>query len=436
MKKWLIGLLAAALTLLVGFAAAEEADTLTSGDWEYRILENGTAEITAYNNIINGMDPIEIPIPDELDGITVSSIESNPFRIYNATAFTVSPDHPYFEVVDGVLFSKADKRLIVYPLMKEAAAYTIPDGTEIIGESAFFLCRNLNSITIPDSVREIGNGAFFYCTELTSIRIPEGVTSISESMFNGCNALTSVTLPDSVTSIGALAFSDCWNLTFLKIPDSVTSVDINPFYNCKQLVLTLSPDHPALEIVDGVLFSKLDKRLIRCPSMKRSAAYAVPEGTQTIGAYAFSFCDALTSITLPNSVTKIDYGAFWGCAALTDIDIPDGITTIEGETFSLCVSLNSIVLPDGITEIGAAAFNQCNALTNINIPDSVTSIGENAFAVCLSLASISLPDGVTSIGYNAFGGCPNLTLVVGHHTYAAQYAEENNIPYAFPASDS
>ena len=378
------------LTLLVGCAAAAEAGFQRSGDWEYRILENGTAEIIAYNNIVNGMDPIEIPIPDELDGITVSSIKGNPFCIYNATAFTVSPDHPYFEVVDGVLFSKTDKRLIAYPLMKESTAYTIPDGTEIIGESAFFLCRNLNSITIPDSV----------------------------------------------TSIGALDFSDCWNLTFLKIPDSVTNIDINPFYNCNQLVLTLAPDHPALEIVDGVLFSKLDKRLIRCPSMKRSAVYTVPEGTQTIGAYAFSYCDALTSITLPNSVTKIDYGAFWGCAALTDINLPDSVTTIEDDTFSLCLSLNSIVLPDGITEIGAAAFNQCNALTSINIPDSVTSIGGNAFAVCLSLARISLPDGVTSIGYNAFGGCPNLTLVVGHHTYAAQYAEENNIPYAFPASDS
>lgn len=189
MKKRLIGFLAVVLTLLVGCAAAAEAGFQRSGDWEYRILENGTAEIIAYNNIVNGMDPIEIPIPDELDGITVSSIKGNPFCIYNATAFTVSPDHPYFEVVDGVLFSKTDKRLIAYPLMKESTAYTIPDGTEIIGESAFFLCRNLNSITIPDSVREIGNGAFFYCTELTSIRIPEGVTSISKSMFNGCNAL-------------------------------------------------------------------------------------------------------------------------------------------------------------------------------------------------------------------------------------------------------
>ena len=414
MKKWLIGLLAAALTLLVGFAAAEEADTLTSGDWEYQMLEDGTAEITNYLRYVDyDIDTIEIHIPDELDGITVSSIKGNPFRNYDATAFTVSPDQHYFEVVDDVLFSKADKRLIAYPLMKEATAYTIPDGTEIIGESAFCFCENLSSITIPDSVKKIGDSAFFYCTELTSIRIPEGVTSISESMLYGCSALASVILPDSLTSIGPLAFFLCCNLTSLHIPDSVTSIDHNPFYGCDQLVLSLSDDHPTLEIVDDVLFSKTDKRLIRYPIMKNNTVYTVPEGTQIIGTFAFSDCETLTRITLPNSVTSIEFRAFTCCTALTDINIPEGVTNIEDETFADCFALTSISLPDSVTSIGSGAFNCCSMLTNLSIPDCVTYIGRAAFS-----------------------DCSNLTLIVGHHTYAAQYAEENNIPYAFPASDS
>ena len=414
MKKWLIGLLAAALTLLVGFAAAEEADTLTSGDWEYQMLEDGTAEITNYLRYVDyDIDTIEIHIPDELDGITVSSIKGNPFRNYDATAFTVSPDQHYFEVVDDVLFSKADKRLIAYPLMKEATAYTIPDGTEIIGESAFCFCENLSSITIPDSVKKIGDSAFFYCTELTSIRIPEGVTSISESMLYGCSALASVILPDSLTSIGPLAFFLCCNLTSLHIPDSVTSIDHNPFYGCDQLVLSLSDDHPTLEIVDDVLFSKTDKRLIRYPIMKNNTVYTVPEGTQIIGTFAFSDCETLTRITLPNSVTSIEFRAFTCCTALTDINIPEGVTNIEDETFADCFALTSISLPDSVTSIGSGAFNCCSMLTNLSIPDCVTYIGRAAFS-----------------------DCSNHTLIVGHHTYAAQYAEENNIPYAFPASDS
>ena len=72
------------------------------------MLEDGTAEITNYlRHVDYDIDTIEIHIPDELDGITVSSIKGNPFRNYDATAFTVSPDQPYFEVVDDVLFSKA-----------------------------------------------------------------------------------------------------------------------------------------------------------------------------------------------------------------------------------------------------------------------------------------------------------------------------------------
>ena len=102
MKKWLIGFLALVLTLLVGCAAAAEAGFQRSGDWCFRILEDGTAEILYHWGFY---DDAELPIPDELDGATVSHIDSNFFHFSHVTAFTVSPTHPYFEVVDGVLFS-------------------------------------------------------------------------------------------------------------------------------------------------------------------------------------------------------------------------------------------------------------------------------------------------------------------------------------------
>ena len=409
MKKWLIGFLAVVLTLLVGCAAAAEAGFQRSGDWCFRILEDGTAEILYHWGFY---DDAELPIPDELDGATVSHIDSNFFHFSHVTAFTVSPTHPYFEVVDGVLFSKADKRLIAYPSHKKAAAYAIPEGTKIIGEDAFSHCENLTSITIPDSVREIRDSAFAFCTALTSICIPNSVTCISDSMFFYCVALTSVTLPDSVTSIGSQVFSYCNNLTSLKIPDSVTNMDANPFYGCDQLVLLLSPDHPTLKVVDGVLFSKPDNRLIYYPNIKKES-YVVPEGTQTIGAFAFTECDALTHVTLPDSVTSIECDAFWDCPALTDINIPEGITAIEDYTFGYCISL-----------------------TNISLPQSLTSIGYWAFSSCYSLTRLTIPDSVTSISDEAFDGCSDLLLIVGRNTYAAQYAEENGIPCAFLASDN
>ena len=92
----------------------------------------------------------------------------------------------------------------------------IPEGTEKVGDYAFYNCRGLTSITIPDSVTSIGECAFYDCSGLTSITIPDSVTSIGSSAFFGCSGLTSITIPDSVTSIRDYAFYNCSGLTSIK----------------------------------------------------------------------------------------------------------------------------------------------------------------------------------------------------------------------------
>ena len=92
----------------------------------------------------------------------------------------------------------------------------------------------------------------------------------------------------------------------------------------------------------------------------------------------------------------------------TDIVIPaeygEGIpVTGIGETaFSRCNTLTSIIIPDNVTSIGEYAFSFCSALTSIEIPGGVTSIEKNVFYGCSSLTSIEIPDSVTSIGDYAF----------------------------------
>ena len=99
---------------------------------------------------------------------------------------------PSLEMIDGVLYSKADKRLVWYPMTSEADTYEVPDGIRIIGGQAFYSCNSLISITLPDSITAIGDFAF-----------------------GSCHSLTSITLPDSVTTIGYGAFIDCESLTFI-----------------------------------------------------------------------------------------------------------------------------------------------------------------------------------------------------------------------------
>ncbi len=128
-----------------------------------------------------------------------------------------------------------------------------------------------------------------------------------------------------------------------------------------------------------------------------------------IGDWAFRSCGNLTSIEIPNSVTRIGKFAFSDCLSLTTIEIPDSVTSIGEAAFSFCLSLTSIEIPDSVTSIGGSTFQFCDSLTSINIPNSVTSIGHSAFYNCTSLTTIEIPDSVTSIGDEAFYDCDSLT---------------------------
>ena len=131
----------------------------------------------------------------------------------------------------------------------------------------------------------------------------------------------------------------------------------------------------------------------------------------SIGERAFSACNSLTSITIPESVTSIESGVFYGCTSLTIITIPESVTSIESGVFRDCSNLTSITIPEGVTSIGAEAFRNCTSLTTITLPESVTSIGGYAFSGCSGLTTINIPEGVTSIGVYAFSGCSGLTTI-------------------------
>ena len=219
-----------------------------------------------------------ITIPD-----SVEQIGTNPFTVCSALkSISVSPEHPYFATIDGVLFRKADKALISYPAGISSSTYTIPQGITAIGDSAFYYCDSLTSVSIPDSVTSIGDNAFYFCESLTSVTIPDSVTAIGDSAFSYCDSLTSVSIPDSVTSIGDEVFYSCSSLTSVNIPDSVTSIGDRAFCYCDSLT-----------------------------------SVSIPDSVTAIGNRAFYYCDSLTSVSIPNSVTSIGDYAFGDCSNLT-----------------------------------------------------------------------------------------------------------------------
>ena len=133
---------------------------------------------------------VSVTIPD-----SVSSVGASPFTSCGALEeIRISGDHPYLDMRDGVLFSKADHRLICFTNAFAGGAYTVPDGTAEIDERAFWGCDTLTSITLPDSMTTIREEVFGYCTGLESARIPESVTLIGENTFYGCPRTMKVTV--------------------------------------------------------------------------------------------------------------------------------------------------------------------------------------------------------------------------------------------------
>lgn len=164
----------------------------------------------------------------------------------------------------------------------------------------------------------------------------------------------------------------------------------------------------------------------------------------SIGDYAFSKCDSLVNITIPNGVKSIGDSTFFDCPNLKKVSISDSVKSIGEDAFFYCINLLEVKLGKSITKIGNAAFFNCTSLTNIIIPNSVTSIGESTFEECHNLTSITIPDGIANLRDATFHNCSNLMSVtigksvtsIGYSTFGGCYSlvdinvDSNNKNYA------
>lgn len=222
------------------------------------------------------------------------------------------------------------------------------------------------------------------------------VTTIGNAAFRD-SSVTSVTIPASVTEIGANAFAGCTNLTSVNYEGDWSN-------------LTIQSGNPAVEdaakdAANEQLFDFefiLNNTAVIVTNYKYNGAAAdvtIPSRYQgkpvTMIGHAAFFNSAVTSVTIPDSVTSISDEAFINCPKLTNISIPNSVTYIGFSAFSSCTSLKSITLPSSLSFISGALFLGCSQLTTIHIPVSVTSIGNNAFADCPSLMTVTYPGSKT-----------------------------------------
>ena len=329
----------------------------------------------------------------------------------------------------------------------ELISIDVPNGVEIIEDSAFSYCSSLTKITLPDTIWSIGslyntpivpssgdgviyidNFAYAYSGNASEVSIRPGTVGLNDNLFAYNNSLTSVIIPEGVVSIGHNVLNDCQNLTSLNIPTSVKRIgsidpsrssswaqsycsDINNqyenvvyinniAYSTISNLSTYNLKNNTIGIADGVFYSNSNLTNI-----------TIPNSVTYIGSSAFGECSNLTSITIPNSVTYIGIGAFQDCESLANVTISNNIIHIEGSTFSGCTELTNIVIPNSVIGIDQYAFYRCTNLANITMSNNISVIENMAFGGCSSLTKVIIPDSIASIGSDSFSSSRSLSEI-------------------------
>ena len=324
-------------------------------------------------------------------------------------------------------------------------AINIPQSLTKIPNSAFYSCTSLSAVTIPEGVTSIGGSAFYNCSSLRTFEWPSTLSFVGNqnltsdrltivsraatppTIENGCSnrlfhvpagsgALYEELYPNNIiiegegtkvvvtiAEAGTLGeevlkqVNSLADVNHLTVSGTINATDIESIKNSSPNLITLD--------LSGVNMKDIPNGFM---SGKTSFTQVVlPSNAETIGENAFYNCKRMKEITLPESVKEINHNAFYN-TALSTIVLPEGLTRLGSYVFDDCYYLESVNIPAGITGIEEGTFNSCRALKSIELPEKVTYINNYAFEGCSALTSVTFPNNMTSINYRAFYGCSSL----------------------------
>lgn len=422
--------------------AADYTYTAPDGSYSLSLATQGSSmlRVTGFAETPTETIP-ELVIPAEVEGLTVTSIDSEAFKDCTVISSVVFPEGitsiftSAFEGCTGLTGQLELPSTLTYispSAFKDCSSLSgdliLPDGIQQLYYATFYGCTGLDgTLSLPVNLNTVESSAFYGCSGLTgTLEIPSSVTNISDRAFYNCSGFTSLVLPDTLTTIGMYAFQNCSGLSgALILPDSVTTLETYAFSGCSNLTsLKLSENLEWIKSSAFNLCTGLSGELIIPDSVKTigtSAFYGCtnlqsvvfPDTLTSIGGDAFENCTGLSGqLDLPSALAKLGGNAFLNCSGLTgDLILPDGITTIEYRTFKGCTGLNGkLTLPAALETLKGNAFENCSGLTSVTFGDKLVSIGGGAFQGCSGLSGqLQLPESLTAIYGYAFYGCSSLS---------------------------
>ncbi len=385
-----------------------------------------------------------------------------------------------FSLVDGVMFTPDGKKLLAYPGGR-TGSYTVPDGTEVIGYTAFHNA-NLSEVILPESLTLLDHFCFYGCKNLAFPELPDSLTEIRSSAF------------------GAERFSiepteGSQEKMTIRISAGIKAIGPNAFdlYPARQF--EVDPDNQYYSETDGALMNARGDSMLQCAS-DGTGVMVIPEGTKSFDWETLDYLDLFTGgflymdtyhVVIPASVTQMPQGDYTlidrlyihtprGSAAETyaiEHEIPyDDMTDLEysvheeavGEGVAryrvykdraALVYLNSeeetITIPDTIegvpvTIIGNGednlmtdeenpyGFTWSSSTKTLNLPDTVVEINNKALNAHTGLTTITIPSGLEVIGNDAFPYSFKLNKIPDTVKYLGQsFAYSNLTIVSIPA---
>lgn len=280
-------------------------------------------------------------------------------------AFVVDGQNKNYKEKDGVLFTKDDKKLLLYPCGKKED-YIVPEGTEKIEAFAFSDVQKLGKVKIAKSVTTIGPSAFKGAKILKEIDFQETtkLETIGDHAFQNTQ-LEKVTIPASVKTLEGASFAD---------------------------IETLEEVHFA----DGCQLKELSGNLFQNGKKLKKVVFDGANNLEKISSYVFFNCPKLDTFKVPKTVTEIASGAFKGTQGLNTVEFEEGsvLTRIGNGAFADC-GITHITLPESIKLIESFAFDHCSNLTEIKLPKNLQEVQKGAFNFCENLLRFIVDKGNT-----------------------------------------
>lgn len=199
----------------------------------FNVTSTTTPTRIGYMNYISAFSEVEV------DGVVQPSVTTG-------YTFETTGNH----TVKYTLVNPAGVGTFSFYSCSDITSITLPSSITSIDRCAFYGCHNLkrlNSDTdgvfnLSDKVQQIGESAFYMCRQMTKMVLPSGMTKIDESVFYQCNGLVSIgpvgsgaslEIPSTVTKIGYGAFWHCLGIKYITIPSTVTAIGNYAFADCR-----------------------------------------------------------------------------------------------------------------------------------------------------------------------------------------------------------